>query len=127
VKRERGPKLIRNVVRIWEVPGGEISGQEDIKRLVEFPLRRAVKILVDKGIKTSYSTANPKYPFAKIGIDPKVLLPANLEIARTRLGFNSGSDEHVLLECSITPNTSVKKVERYFVKLAKRFSDQKEG
>lgn len=71
---EIDPNLrIKDVERIFDIPDGEITSAEDVFRLVEVPLINAVWTLWQKGIKTSYSTANLKYPFAMIGIQPEKL------------------------------------------------------
>lgn len=116
---------IKDVERIFDIPDGEITSAEDIFRLVEVPLINAVWTLWQKGIETSYSTANPKYPFAMIGIQPEKLSAENLQFAREALGFRDDDEQAILLKLPIGAQTSAVNVDKFFVELAEGFADQK--
>jgi hypothetical protein len=126
-KNESNPLSIRDVERIWELPGTEIVDESDIERLVETPLVRAVTILFNKGIKTDWSTANAENPFAVISIKPENLSGDNLDIVKNAFGFDQGDHPNVSLNLLITPQTPVKEVEEYFVELVNQLADQKEN
>jgi hypothetical protein len=115
---------IRDVKIIFDIPGTEILDEDDVERLVELPLVNAAKILFHKNIKTYWSTANTKNPFAAICIEPRYLSTENIATAKTYLGFKGDEEENVFLQCPVAPGTSLIEVDRYFVDLANRFADQ---
>lgn len=122
---EQSGLRIKDVKRIWGVPDTIIESNEDIRQWVESPLVNAVQILLGKGIRTYWSTANKKHNFAAICIQPQYLSEVNLNFARDNLDYKGSVDENVLLQRPITPQTPVDEVDEYFVGLANQFVDQK--
>lgn len=117
---------MEDIPDIWEPTGMALITDKDIARYIELPLRRAMKILVDKRVKTYYSTANRDNTLAFVVIQPEYLSPENIQLAKERFGYEGKELERIILELPITPNTSAEEVERFFVGLAEQFADQKE-
>ncbi len=117
-------RTVADVIRIKGLPGQNIISYDDISNLVEEPLVNAVRILLGKGVVTSFSTANLAFSFASIVIEPESLSVNNLKLAREKFHYTGKDYDKVMLQMDIDPNTPIEEVDGFFVRLANLFEDQ---
>ncbi len=117
---------MKDIPDIWEPTGRALITDDDIVNYIELPLRQAIKILVDKRVKTYFSTANRNNTLAFVIIEPNYLSPANIQVAKDSFGYEGREHERISLELPITPDTFAEAVEEFFISLAEKFVEQKE-
>ena len=137
IKNNELGSLAKNVRRVWNPWGSQVDMtniDKSLEDLVEQPLRKAVKILWSKSIKTNCSDVwnavnyNPDgvQQYATIGISTFLLSPHNLSVFEEfkQSGMISGKD---CLSFPVSPDTKISKIESFFVKQVSKFEKQGPG
>jgi hypothetical protein len=114
------PKLMKDVEQISDNQGDCFVNKEDIFNHIEYPLCKAMEILLERNIPTTFSTANcHNYSgLAFISIDYNKLSDKNRKVADIYCIKKVGS---CLLEIHFTPNTEVTVVSNAMLALADKF------
>jgi hypothetical protein len=128
-------RLVSEVKPFLSYLGTDIRKREELDEIVEAPLLEAARVLYDKGIRTTGSSANGKdvsTGFAFISIDYDSLSDENKEVAERICGevFRGvTSDEgkpysRVSIRVPLTEESTVQEAEDASVELAEQFKEQ---
>lgn len=116
--------FIRDIPSKYESPGIPFRTDADVDEHVDGPLREACKIFLRKKIYTYWSTSNQTDTLALLFIDPELLTPVNIQIAKKITDFQGERLERIRIRYPISGNTSWEEIETYFVSFADQFEDQ---
>ena len=119
--------FMRDIPSKYESPGLPFRSEADVDEHVDLPLRAACKIFLKKKIYTYWSSANGTDDIALLFIDPELVSPANIQIAKEILDFKDENLERIRIRYPISSTTPPKEVEAYFVSIADQFEDQSEA
>ncbi len=124
------PKSINQIEPIGLSRGSLIKNREKLTEVVEAPLLGACKILYDKNIETTESTANSndiKAGRAGIVINYDSLSEENKKIAQENCEISNHPDGHTAAEIKIliNENSTVEEIGREAEEIANKFEKQK--